>query len=152
VRINPFALSASVRHLAVKEHDGAANVFGFDELSVNVAYSSLWRRALLVEALKLARPYVRIVRNDDKTYNVQDLVEAFTRPAQPEPTSAPPRFAFSTSRSTTVVSSSTIGRKRRAIRSTACASACRSSPASRARSTSTCIRSCARSSTAHRSR
>jgi hypothetical protein len=94
VRINPFALSASVRHLAVKEHDGAANVFGFDELSVNVAYSSLWRRALLVEALKLARPYVRIVRNDDKTYNVQDLVEAFTRPAQPEPTSAPPRFAL----------------------------------------------------------
>jgi len=51
VRINPFAASATIHQFAVKERDGSATVLAFDELYVNLAYSSLVRRAPLVQSL-----------------------------------------------------------------------------------------------------
>src|SRR5262249_313187 len=65
VRINPFALSASVRGLAVKERDGSANAAGFEDLSVDVTLLSLLRGGVVVEAVSLTKPYFRIVRFED---------------------------------------------------------------------------------------
>jgi hypothetical protein len=93
VLINPFALSAAVRGFALKSRDGSDNDFAFDELYVDVAASSLLRLAPVVESVRLTKPSARIVRNEDKSYSFQDIVDRFAnQPASPPgPT---PRFAF----------------------------------------------------------
>src|SRR5262249_30960398 len=92
VRINPFALSASIQGFAIKEREGDGNLFAFDELYVDFTLSSLFRFAPVIEAVHLARPSVRAVRNEDKSYSFQDILDRFAaRPAAPPgPT---PRFA-----------------------------------------------------------
>src|SRR5882672_9495863 len=96
VRINPFAASAAIYQFAVKERDGSTTALAFDELYVNLAYSSLVRRALLVESLHLVRPYFHIVRNENKTYNFRDLIEAAaTGPNQQSAAAASPLPRFS---------------------------------------------------------
>ena len=93
VRINPFALSAAVRGFALKSRDGSGNDFAFDELYLDVAASSLFRLAPVVESVRLAKPYVRVVRNEDKSYSFQDIIDRFaSRP--PSPPGPTPRFAF----------------------------------------------------------
>ena len=92
VRVNPFALSASIQGFSIKEREGDANLFAFDELYVDLTLSSLFRLAPVVEAVHLANPSVRVVRNEDKSYSFQDILDRFAaRPAAPPgPT---PRFA-----------------------------------------------------------
>ena len=92
VRINPFALSASIREFALKTRDGGENAFAFEELYVDVASSSLFRLAPVIESVRLSKPYVRFVRYEDKSYSFQDIVDRFAnRP--PSPPGPPPRFA-----------------------------------------------------------
>jgi uncharacterized protein involved in outer membrane biogenesis len=92
VRINPFVLSASIRGFALKTRDAAENAFAFDELHVDLAPSSLFRLAPVIESIRLSKPYLRFVRYEDKSYSFQDIVDRFSsRPASPPgPT---PRFA-----------------------------------------------------------
>src|SRR5262252_717254 len=77
VRINPFALSASVIGFAIKDREGDGNLFAFDELYVNFTLSSLFRLAPVVEEIHLAKPSVRVGRNEDKTYSFQDILDRF---------------------------------------------------------------------------
>jgi len=97
VRINPFALSASIRNFGVKERDGSTDAFSFAELGVNVTLSSLVRLGVVLESVQLSKPYARVVRFEDGKYNFQDIVDKFTAsPSEPaaEPTAAAsPRFA-----------------------------------------------------------
>jgi hypothetical protein len=97
VSINPFAPSATIRNVVVKEPDGNATFFSFEELYVEGSFSSLWRFAPVIDRVRLIRPYTHLVRFPDRRYNVQDLVdEALARSKQePEPGKEhkPPRFS-----------------------------------------------------------
>ena len=93
VRINPFALSASVRNFSLKERDGEGTAAGFEHLSVDLALSSLFRRGVIVESIELTKPHVRIVRFEDGAYNFQDIVDRMTG-GPPAPPGSPPRFAL----------------------------------------------------------
>ncbi len=62
----------------------------FDELFVNLELQSLFRLAPVVKELRLVKPYVNLVRNEDLKYNFQDIVDEFTS-GPPGPT---PRFAL----------------------------------------------------------
>lgn len=101
VRINPFTLSAAVENLVVQERGAepgadAPPLARFDSLSVNVATASLWRLAPVIQSVRLVRPQVRLVRFDDRRYNVQDLIDRATAaPAEPPPEepATTPRFA-----------------------------------------------------------
>ena len=93
VRINPFALSASVHNFALKEQDGSTDAASFDELYVNLTLSSLFRLAPVVESVRLSKPLVRVVRHDEKTYNFQDIIDKFAN-APAGPPGPPPRFAI----------------------------------------------------------
>ena len=95
VRINPFALSASIQGFALKEPDGSTDFVAFDDLSADVALASILERGVIVEAVSLTKPRVRVVRSADGKYNFQDILDRFASApaAPPGPPAASPRFA-----------------------------------------------------------
>jgi len=96
IRINPYALSATVRGFLMKDRQSSATAVSFDELYLNLESWSLFRLAAVVKEFRLVRPYINLVRNEDRTYNYQDLIKEFTSaPSQPPaPSGPPPRFAL----------------------------------------------------------
>jgi uncharacterized protein involved in outer membrane biogenesis len=92
VRFNPFALSATIRGLAVKEPKGPETFASLEELYVNLQASSLFRWAAVVKEARLTKPFVRVVRRPDESYNFSDLLPA--QKAQPVPPTKPPRFSI----------------------------------------------------------
>jgi uncharacterized protein involved in outer membrane biogenesis len=90
VRINPYAMTTTLRGVSVKERGGTAAAISFDELHLNVELTSLFRLGLVLKELRLIKPYVNLVRQEDFKYNFQDLIDEFTSgPAGPTP-----RFAL----------------------------------------------------------
>jgi len=94
IRINPYALSVWVRGFLVKERQGSGPAISFDELYVNLELSSLFRRGVVLKEIRLVKPYINLIRNEDLTYNFTDLIEEFTK-GPPDPTPGPtPRFSL----------------------------------------------------------
>lgn len=91
VRFNPFALSATVRGLAVKEPKGPETFASFEELYVNLEASSLFRWAAVVREVRLTKPFVRLVRRSDESYNFSDLLPG----PQPQPAAPAKPVRFS---------------------------------------------------------
>ena len=90
IKINPYALSLTVRGFLMKERQSASPAVSFDELYVNLELQSIFRLAPVIKALQIAKPYISLIRNDDRKYNFQDLIEEFTS-GPPGPT---PRFSL----------------------------------------------------------
>ncbi|MGE0359039.1 MAG: DUF748 domain-containing protein [Burkholderiales bacterium] len=97
VRINPFALSASIRGFHLKEPDGSADAASFEELHANLSLASIVRLGVIVQAVRLSQPFLRVVREEDGRYSFQDIVKRFAAapaaPAAATPPGRPPRFA-----------------------------------------------------------
>ncbi|HUH66421.1 MAG TPA: DUF748 domain-containing protein, partial [Syntrophales bacterium] len=75
IRINPYALSVSIKGFAVKERGQPSNFLSFDELYVNAqGLSSIFKKAVILKEIRLTRPYISVSRNDDGTYNFSDLI------------------------------------------------------------------------------
>ena len=96
IRINPFAMSVTIRGFLMKERQGSATAFSFDELYANLELASLFRWGPVLKEIRLVKPYINVVRNEDRTYNFTDLIEEFTKePPGPKVPPAPtPRFAL----------------------------------------------------------
>jgi uncharacterized protein involved in outer membrane biogenesis len=92
VRVNPFAPSVTLRGFAVSEPSGDKVFAGFDELYVNAAWTSIFRLAPVVDEITLVKPHLRVVRNPDRSYNFQDLLDEFL--ARPKSDAPPPKFAL----------------------------------------------------------
>jgi hypothetical protein len=71
--INPFALSATLEGLAVRDKDGGP-FFSFERLYLNIESSSIIRGGPVLSAIRLSKPRVTLVRFADGTYNIRDLV------------------------------------------------------------------------------
>jgi len=93
IRVNPYTLSVAVQGFIVKEREGAETFLSFDELYVNAEIMSLFRRALVVREFKLSKPYVRLVRNKDESYNFTDLIQK--KPAEEDKSGKPGLVTFS---------------------------------------------------------
>ena len=91
VRFNPFALSATVRGLTIKEPKGPGTFASFEELYVNLEASSLFRWAAVVREVRLTKPFVHLVRRQDESYNFSDLLPA----PQPQPAAPTKPVRFS---------------------------------------------------------
>jgi len=89
VATNPFALSATLRDVAIADRSPGAPALTFDELYANADIASLFRWAPVITELRLSRPALNIVRETDSTYNVSDLIER----ALAGPPGPPPRFS-----------------------------------------------------------
>ena len=79
IRVNPFTMSLTVRGFLMKERQGAATALSFEEFYANLELRSLFRWAPVLKQIKLVKPYVNLVRNEDRTYNFTDLIEEFTK-------------------------------------------------------------------------
>ena len=91
LRINPFTLSTTARGITIGERGAGPPMLQLAELYVNAGIASLFRWAPVINELKLTQPSLHLVRNEDKSYNVSDLVDQ----ALAGPPGAPPRFSAS---------------------------------------------------------
>ena len=93
ISINPYAMTLAVRGFLMKERQGDTPAVSFDELFVNLEFRSLVRLAPIVKELRLVKPYLSLIRNDDLKYNFQDLIDEFTQGPR-DPGGPTPRFAL----------------------------------------------------------
>jgi hypothetical protein len=93
VRINPFALSVTVRGLAIADRETGGPFLAFDELYVNAQSVSAWHRGPVFREITLRGPRVVLVRKADGRYNFSDLVDEFAGKPSP-PDAKPLRFSF----------------------------------------------------------
>ncbi len=92
LRFNPYTLAVTVRGFVMKDRTGPEPALTFEELYVNASLGSLFRLAPVLNQIRLVKPHLRVVRNEDKTYNFQDLIdEALNKPKTEGP---PPKLAL----------------------------------------------------------
>ena len=89
---NPYTLTASLRGFDIKEPRSKTTFLSFDELVVNLDIRSIFRRAPVIEEFIIRKPYVHLVRNKDKSYNVSDLL-ALKKDEPEQEQKEPPRFS-----------------------------------------------------------
>src|ERR1017187_2824320 len=82
IKINPFALSTTIRGLMIKDKDGEPFV-SWDEVYVNFQLSSFFGHAWVFKEISTSRPFVRVQMNKDYTFNFSDLVTKFSTNATP---------------------------------------------------------------------
>src|ERR671911_2294800 len=91
IRINPYAMTATMRGFLMKERQSSATAVSFDELHVNLELQSIFRLSPVIKELRLVKPYVNLVRNEDFKYNFQDIIDNLTSGPSGGPT---PKFAL----------------------------------------------------------
>jgi outer membrane protein OmpA-like peptidoglycan-associated protein len=94
--LNPFALSVTLEGLDVKNRGGAGPFFSVERLDANLEAASIFRGGPVIRALTLTKPSLAIVRNEDRTYSVQDLLDEASKPKpapRPEEAETPLRFS-----------------------------------------------------------
>src|SRR5512139_112356 len=72
---NPFTLQARLADFALADREPGRTLLRFEALEIDLSSATLWHWAPVFDALRLVRPHVELVRNDDGSYNVQDLIE-----------------------------------------------------------------------------
>lgn len=79
IKVNPFALSVTIRGFEMSEPDGTALV-GFEELYVNFQLSSIFRRAFTFAEVRLLAPKGQIKILPDGSLNFSDLLASSEQP------------------------------------------------------------------------
>jgi len=75
IKVNPFVLSVDIKGVTVKNRGGAGQFASFAELYMNLETASVWKRGPVLREIRIDRPYINIIRNEDGTYNFSDLLE-----------------------------------------------------------------------------
>jgi len=95
IRINPYTLRLDVDQLHIAERDGKTPFVDVGHLHVNASWSSIFRRAPVIEELSIDAPHVRIVRTAEQRFNFSDIVDKLNQPENPpKPKEEPARFVF----------------------------------------------------------
>jgi hypothetical protein len=89
VQFNPFSLRARLTGFALADREPGRTLLRFDTMDVNISTESLWRRAPVLDAVRIVRPRVEIAREASGRTSIQDLLD---RPASPD--AQEPTFAF----------------------------------------------------------
>ncbi|WP_151447076.1 DUF748 domain-containing protein [Lacisediminimonas profundi] len=92
IHINPIHLSARVNGFTLGERSGGPAVLSVDELYVNLQAQSLLKLAPVIEEITVNKPHVRLVRNEDNSYNISDIIAELSKPSPPE--ARPARFSL----------------------------------------------------------
>ncbi len=95
--LNPFTLSATLRNVSIRERSAPETFLSFESLHVNLEAVSLLRGGPVIREVELTSPRVSLVRYDDGTYNVSDLIDEL---GKEEPGKKPSRFSVNNIRVT----------------------------------------------------
>ncbi|WP_051408965.1 DUF748 domain-containing protein [Syntrophorhabdus aromaticivorans] len=90
IRVNPYALSITVRGFALKDRETEDTFFSFDELFARLKVLSIFKKAIIVGDARLTRPHGHVVRNEDGSYNFSDLLAMAKFPASESAKSSKP--------------------------------------------------------------
>ncbi|PKN86579.1 MAG: hypothetical protein CVU51_06960 [Deltaproteobacteria bacterium HGW-Deltaproteobacteria-1] len=75
IKINPYAPSVTIRGFKLADPGQKMPFVVFNELYINAAVtSSIFRRALILDEIRLDKPYIGVTRKTDGTYNFSDLL------------------------------------------------------------------------------
>ena len=95
VRFNPFTLRLQIDGFVIRARQGRAPLLKIDSLVADFAgFLSLSNRALVLAEIDIQGPYLKIVRNDDLSYNFSDLLTASSM-SDEKPESKEQGFHFS---------------------------------------------------------
>ncbi|MBP1746305.1 MAG: hypothetical protein H6Q54_920 [Deltaproteobacteria bacterium] len=83
IKVNPYKLTVAVRGVVVKEKETSETVLSFEEFFANIQAVSLFKRAIVVREVSLTKPYIKVIRNEDGSYNFSDLIEKATEDTSP---------------------------------------------------------------------
>ena len=89
VAFNPLALDLRLRGLQLRRPDDQP-LLAFQELRVDLSVASLWRRALVLDAIGLDRPVLTIRLDGRGRLNWADLIDALSGPEKAAPDPARP--------------------------------------------------------------
>jgi len=84
IRINPYALSFSMKGLMIKEPGKQETFVSLGEVSTALSPKSIYKRAPIIKRLSVVNPYIHVIRNPDGTFNFTDLTVS-EEPKKPEP-------------------------------------------------------------------
>ena len=85
IKINPYALSVTVRGLVIKDRGSPETFVSCEEIYLNIQSLSALRLALILREIRLKQPFIRITLNQDMSYNFSDLIEKKeTKPPEKE--------------------------------------------------------------------
>ena len=90
VRLNPYALSVTIRGLKVKDRD-AETLLSWDEVYVNLQLASCFGHAWVFDEVAVINPYARVQVNKDYSLNFSDILQAHVTTNAPARPSAPAR-------------------------------------------------------------
>ncbi|HKW28683.1 MAG TPA: DUF748 domain-containing protein [Verrucomicrobiae bacterium] len=82
IKINPFALSTTVRGLLIKDKDGQPFI-SWDEVYVNFQLSSFLGHPWIFKEISTSKPYVHVKINADGTFNFSDILARLSTGAAP---------------------------------------------------------------------
>ncbi len=88
VRVNPYALSLTLRGFAIKETNGD-NFISFDELYVNFQLSSIFRRKFTFAEISVKKPLAQITYLPEGVFNFANILTNLP-PSPPGPPKPPP--------------------------------------------------------------
>lgn len=91
LKFNPFTFVAQVSDFTLSEADGSP-IAAFKRLLVDAELSSVWQRAVHLQALRWDAPNVRLVIERDGAINLAKLVPASTEPSQRSSATLPIRI------------------------------------------------------------
>ncbi|HET9866865.1 MAG TPA: DUF748 domain-containing protein, partial [Nitrospira sp.] len=101
VEVNPFRWSLKVSGFVIREPGSDERFVSFEQLDLNVDAMSLIRLGPVVSEVAMDGLFVSVIRHDDLTYNLSDLLDELASGREPEePDAAPLRFSINNIRLT----------------------------------------------------
>lgn len=89
VKLNPFAMSATIRGFLIQDKDGKPFV-SWDEVYANFEFWSLFTRTYVFKEINTSHPFARVQVNPDRSLNFSDILEKIAREAAAAPKDAKP--------------------------------------------------------------
>lgn len=92
IKVNPYVLTVDVADLVIKEHSGTKTFVSLGNIHVNMESISIIKGGPVLSEVRLEKPYMNVLRNEDGSYNFSDLIKE-EKPKKETP-SKPFRFSF----------------------------------------------------------
>ena len=89
VKLNPFAMSATIRGFLIQDKDGKPFV-SWDEVYANFEFWSLFTHTYVFKEINTSHPYARVQVNPDRSLNFSDILEKLAKEAAAAPRDAKP--------------------------------------------------------------